>query len=181
MMMGPYETVSQRVPFALLEGNGTLIQSGSRDRVSPARRRSMPPSPKTIKSPRDPNTHIMLGSLGAEVRDWLSQNQLQRQRWSLWAPARLLQPHGRCLHPPPQSQARSEYHCRWLHQAALRHSRLHIQVCLHICWHRATYFRYFHLLQHCIYGKYIRPAAVNHHFTMNIYLDYYCNADVLNH
>lgn len=56
---------------------------------------------------------------------------------------------------------------------------IYTQVHLHM--HRATYFCYFHLLQHCIHGKYIHPAAVNHHFTMNIYLDYYCNADVLNH
>lgn len=56
---------------------------------------------------------------------------------------------------------------------------IYTQVHLHI--HRATYFCYFLLLQHCIHSKYIYPAAVNHHFTMNIYLDYYCNADVLNH
>lgn len=84
--------------------NGALIQSGSRDHKAPARRRSMQNPPKAMKPPRYPNIHITLGSLGAEARDRLSQDQPQRQRWSLRAPPRLVQPtEGFCilLHSPP--------------------------------------------------------------------------------
>lgn len=183
MMIVSYKTVISERTSCPLRGAGTRHSSrvAAEITLSPARRRSVPTPLKPTKPPQllKPPRHA--GVTRSRRRGLIGQAQLQRQHHSLWIPAHRLQPRGGFLHPPPQSHAQSECRRRWLHRDALLYSCLHFQVSLHICWHRATYFWYFHSLQHCIHGKYIHPAAVNHHFTMNIYLDYYCNADVLNH
>lgn len=167
-MFTPYKTVFQSVPFA------------------PSERQVWGAHPKwqqrSHKYRKKENSQTLI--IQTPLWCWGHQEQgatLARCRGSDGAPACPFQPRGGILPLPQQSHTQSKQHCRWLHHVALLPSHSHTQVCLHTCWHRGTYFWSFHLLQRCIRGKYIHPAAVNHHFTMDIYLYYYCNADILNH
>lgn len=93
MMVTPYKTVFQRVQFAFSEGQewDTYPEWEGRSHTS-SKRMSMPNPLKAMKSSHYPNIHIIQGSSGAKMRD--RQEQPQRQRWSLWAPAHPLQPAG---------------------------------------------------------------------------------------